>query len=96
MLIAWASVSLHVPHKKKNQSTEGTVMAVVQMMLSFWKRLPNSLESSVGSPKEFETYTKAILYRRIVFIIVDLLFYVIIFVLLVIAFQIYHIQTPRS
>ena len=53
------------------QSTEGTLMAVVQLIVSFWKGLPNSLEPTQNSCKEFETYTKAILYHRIVFTIVD-------------------------
>ena len=72
-----------------NQSPEGTVMAVVQLTLSFWKGLPHSLRPTLNSPEEFETYSKAIIYRRIVFTIVDLLFCVIIIVLLVIAFQNY-------
>ena len=64
-------------------------MAVVQMMLNFWKGLQNSLELTLNSSKGFETYTKAILYRKIVFTIVDLLFCVIIIFLLAIAYQIY-------
>ena len=76
-------------NKYKNQSTEGTIMVVVRLMLSFWRELQNSLEPTLNGSEEFETYSKAILYRRIVFIIVDLLFCVIIIVLLVIAFQIY-------
>ena len=62
---------------------------VVRVMLSFWKGLPNSLEPTVNSSEEFQTYMKAILYRWIVFTTIDLLFCVIIIVLLVIAFQIY-------
>ena len=44
-------------------------MAVVRLMISFWKGLPNSLEPTLNSSEEFETYSKAILYRRIVFTI---------------------------
>ena len=43
-------------------------------MLSFWKGLPNSLEPTLNSSEEFEIYSKAILYRRIVFTIVDCYF----------------------
>ena len=55
-----------------------TVMVVVLLILDFWKRLPNSLEHALKSSEEFGTYLKTILYRRIVFIIVDSLFQVII------------------
>ena len=56
----------------------------------------NSLEPTLNSSEEFETYLKAILYRRIAFIIVDLLFCVIIIVLSVIAFYIFKHQSPNS
>ena len=49
-------------------------MAVVRLMLSFWKGLPNSLGPTLNSPEEFEIYSKAIFYRRIVFAIVDCYF----------------------
>ena len=74
---------------EKKSKHEGTVKGVVRLMLSFWKGLPNSLEPTLNGSKEFQTYMKAILYRWIVFTIIDLLFCVIIIVLLVIAFQIY-------
>ena len=57
-------------------------MALAWLMLSFWKGPPHSLEPTQNSSEEFETYTKAILYRKIVFTIVDLLSCVIIIVLL--------------
>ena len=72
-----------------NKSAESTVKGVVRLMLSFWKGLPNCSEPTLNGSKEFQTYMKAILYRWIVFTIIDLLFCVIIIVLLVIAFQIY-------
>ena len=49
-------------------------MAVVRLMLNFWKGLANSLEPTLNSSEEFETYSKAILYRRIVFTVVDCYF----------------------
>ena len=36
-----------------NQSAEGTVMAVVRLMLSLWKGLQNSLEPTLYSSEEF-------------------------------------------
>ena len=49
-------------------------MVVVRLMLSFWKGLPNSLGPTLNSSEEFETYPETILYRRIVFTIVDCYF----------------------
>ena len=57
-------------------------------MVSSWNKLPKALEPTSQSSEEIVTYSKAILYRRIVFAIVDLLFRVIIIVLSRIACQI--------
>ena len=71
-------------------------MAVVRLMVSFWKGLPNSLEPTLNSFEEFETYSKDILYRRIVFTIVDCYFCVIIIVLLVLRFKFTHSDSKRQ
>ena len=72
-------------------------MAVVRLMLSFQKGLPNSLGPTLNSSEEYETYSEAILYHRIVspsFIFILCYHHRVIGI----AFQIYtfRLNTPRS